>query len=83
MIGRFLQMQWDRYQCIRNFGCDPLTTEEAVLQQKIVLKLRRMVAKIKELPDCPKRILLHSEYSDLRDIAKVWVEIPTCAELFK
>ncbi len=83
MVGRFLKMQWDRYQCIKNFGCDPLTTEEKVLQQKIVQRLRQMVARIKKLPDCPNRTFLHSEYSDLRDIAKVWVKIPTCEELFK
>lgn len=83
MIGRFLRMQWDRYQCIRNFGCDPLTTEEALLKQKIIRKLQQMVAKIKRLPDCPDRTFLHNEYSDLRDIAKVWVKIPTCEELFK
>lgn len=83
MIGRFLRMQWDRYQCIRNFGCDPLTTEEAVLKQKVIWKLKQMVAKIKKLTDCPDRTFLHSEYSDLRDIAKVWVKIPTCEELFK
>ncbi len=83
MIGRFLQMQWDRYQCIKHFGCDPLTTEEVVLKQEIVWKLRQMAARIKKLPDCPTRIVLHSEYSDLRDIAKVWVKIPTSEELFK
>lgn len=83
MGGLFWKMQWDRFLCIKHFRCDPLTTDRETLKKKVVGRLEQLVAEIKKLPDCQKWIVLNSKYSNLRDIAKVWVEIPTCAELFK